>query len=143
MSNTSALQSQAEQCSGVGQWNNQAELFPSVKLIHFQLIPINFTGVDNLSFSTALHNFISRSLALTGSAEQHPQELRLFVSRKLHHRWEILGYTLRTAMTCSLLTQSPVGLLRSSSPPCTCPCTPWELWQEVKGAPSAAGQIGA
>lgn len=87
-----------------------------MKPIHFQLIPINFTGVDNLPFSTALHNFISRSLALTGSVEQHPQEFRLFVSRKLHHRWEILGYTLRTAKTSSLLTQSPVRLLRIIQP---------------------------
>lgn len=99
-----------------GAVNNPAELFPAVKLIHFQLIAINFTGVNNLSFSTALHSFISRSLALTGSAEQHPQELRLCVSRKLHHRWEISGYTLRTAMTSSPLTQPPVGLLRIIQP---------------------------
>lgn len=117
MSNTSALQRQAEECSGGGQQNNQAELLPSMKMIHFQLIPINFTGVDNLSFSTALHNFISRSLALTGSVEQHPQEeFRLFVSRKLHRRWKILGYTLRTARTSSLLTQTPVRLLRIIQP---------------------------
>lgn len=56
--------------------NNQAELFPSVKLIHFQLIPNNLAGVENIAFSTALHYFISRSLALTGSAEQHPEEFR-------------------------------------------------------------------
>lgn len=53
--NTSALETGCTQSSGVGQWNSQAEFCPSVKLIHSQFIPINFTGADNISFSTALH----------------------------------------------------------------------------------------
>lgn len=125
------------QCSAAGHSNSQAQLFHQwswFTSIHSH----SFTGAGNISFSIALHNFIWRSLALRGSAEQHPmpvQVSRLFVSRSFITGGRSWVKPLGEPWLPVLKQWDRSG--SSTSPPSTCPCIPWELWEEVKVAPSA------